>query len=66
MEIKDKAVICESIGDILSPTADKLAKAGHVRDGGAYIEQMGKVACRKSVMDENQYMVRKCKEFIAA
>ena len=35
MEIKDKAVICESIGDILSPTADKLAKAGDVRDGGA-------------------------------
>ena len=35
MGIKDKAVICESIGDILSPTADKLAKAGDVRDGGA-------------------------------
>ena len=66
MGIKDKAVICESIGDILSPTADKLAKAGDVRDGGAYMERVGKVACWNSGIDENQYMVRKCKEFIAA
>ncbi len=52
--------------DIVSPTGDKLASAGDVRDGGSYDERMGKVACWNSVMDENQYMVRKWNEFIAA
>ena len=53
-------------GDILSPTGDKLAGAGDVRDGGSYIDRMGKVACWNAVMDENEYMVRKWNEFIAA
>jgi len=53
-------------GDITSPTGDKLAGAGDVRDGGSYIDRMGKVACWNAVMDENQYMVRKWNEFIAA
>lgn len=53
-------------GDILSPTGDKLAGAGEVRDGGAYIDRMGKVACWNAVMDENAHMVRKWNEFIAA
>ncbi len=53
-------------GDILSPTGDKLAGAGDVRDGGSYIDRMGKVACWNAVMDENAYMVRKWNEFIAA
>lgn len=53
-------------GDILSPTGDKLAGAGDIRDGGAYIDRMGKVACWNAVMDENAYMVRKWNEFIAA
>ncbi len=53
-------------GDIVSPTGDKLASAGDVRDGGSYDERMGSVACWNAVMDENQYMVRKWNEFIAA
>ncbi len=53
-------------GDITSPTGDKLAGAGDVRDGGSYIDRMGKVACWNAVMDENEYMVRKWNEFIAA
>jgi putative spermidine/putrescine transport system substrate-binding protein len=53
-------------GDILSPVGDKLAGAGDLRDGGAFVDRMGKVACWNSVMDENQYMVRKWNEFIAA
>jgi len=52
--------------DITSPTGDKLASAGDTRDGGSYMERMGKVACWNAVMDENQYMVRKWNEFIAA
>ena len=53
-------------GDILSPTGDKLAGAGDLRDGGSFNDRMGKVACWNAVMDENQYMVRKWNEFIAA
>jgi putative spermidine/putrescine transport system substrate-binding protein len=52
--------------DIVSPQGDKLAGPGDVRDGGSYDERMGAVACWNSVMDENQYMVRKWNEFIAS
>jgi len=52
--------------DIVSPTGQKLAGAGDTRDGGSYMDRMGAVACWNSVMDENQYMVRKWNEFIAA
>ncbi len=52
--------------DIVSPQGQKIASAGDVRDGGSYDERMGHVACWNSVMDENQYMVRKWNEFIAA
>ena len=44
----------------------KLEGPGVVRDGGSFIDRMGAVACWNSVMDENQYMVRKWNEFIAA
>ena len=53
-------------GDITSPTGQKLASAGDLRDGGSYSDRMGKVACWNAVMDENQYMLRKWNEFIAA
>jgi putative spermidine/putrescine transport system substrate-binding protein len=53
-------------GDITNPFGDKLAGAGDLRDGGSFYDRMGKVACWNSVMDENQYMVRKWNEFIAA
>ncbi len=53
-------------GDITSPTGDVLAHAGEVRDGGSFYDRMGHVACWNAVMDENQYMVRKWNEFIAA
>ena len=56
----------ESKGDIVSPQGSKLEGPGVVRDGGSFIELMGAVACWNSVMDENQYMVRKWNEFIAA
>jgi putative spermidine/putrescine transport system substrate-binding protein len=56
----------ESQGDIVSPSGDILEGPGAVRDGGSFIDRMGAVACWNSVMDENQYMVRKWNEFIAA
>ena len=52
--------------DIKSPHGDVLAKAGSVRDGGSYEQRMGGIACWNAVMDENEYMVKKWNEFIAA
>jgi putative spermidine/putrescine transport system substrate-binding protein len=52
--------------DIHAPDGSLIEKAGAVRDGGSYEERMGAVACWNSVMDENDYMVRKWNEFIAA
>ncbi|MEM9428852.1 MAG: extracellular solute-binding protein [Pseudomonadota bacterium] len=56
----------EATGDIVSPQGQKIAGAGDLRDGGSFFDRMGDVACWNAVMDENQYMVRKWNEFIAA
>jgi len=53
-------------GDITNPFGKVMEKAGAVRDGGSFYDRMGRVACWNAVMDENQYMVRKWNEFIAA
>ena len=55
-----------AVGDIKAPDGSLLEKAGATRDGGSYEERMGSVACWNAVMDENDYMVRKWNEFIAA
>ena len=52
--------------DIKSPNGDVLAKTGAIRDGGSYEERMGGIACWNAVMDENEYMVKKWNEFVAA
>ena len=52
--------------DIMGPDGSLLEKAGAVRDGGSYDDRMGAVACWNSIMDENNYMVTKWNEFIAA
>jgi putative spermidine/putrescine transport system substrate-binding protein len=52
--------------DIKAPDGTLLEKAGSKRDGGSYDERMGSVACWNAVMDENDYMVKKWNEFIAA
>ncbi len=52
--------------DIKSPNGDVLAKKGAVRDGGSYEQRMGGIACWNAIMDENEYMVRKWNEFVAA
>jgi len=53
-------------GDIVAPDGKVMEKAGAIRDGGAFIDRMGKVACWNSVMDEDRYMVRRWNEFIAS
>ena len=55
-----------AIGDIKAPDGTLLEKAGAKRDGGSYEDRMGNVACWNAVMDENDYMVSKWNEFIAA
>ena len=56
----------EAVEPITNPFGDVMAQPGEVRDGGSFYERMGRVACWNAVMDENQYMVRKWNEFIAA
>jgi putative spermidine/putrescine transport system substrate-binding protein len=51
---------------ITDPYGSKMEEAGAVRDGGAFWERMGNIACWNTVMDENRHMVRKWNEFIAA
>lgn len=53
-------------GPIVSPTGEKIAEPGEVRDGGSFYERMGKVAVWNTVMEEDRYMVRKWNEFVAA
>src|ERR1700689_852331 len=55
-----------AVSDIKAPDGTILEKAGAIRDGGSYDDRMGAVACWNAVMDENDYMVRKWNEFIAA
>jgi len=52
--------------DIINPFGQKLEPAGATRDGGSFLDRMGRVECWNSTMDENRYMVRKWNEFIAA
>ena len=52
--------------DIVSPDGKVIDKTGAVRDGGAFMERMGHVACWNSVMDQDRYMVGKWNEFISA
>lgn len=52
--------------DIKAPDGTVLEKAGAKRDGGSYEDRMGGVACWNAIMDENDYMVKKWNEFIAA
>ena len=52
--------------DIKAPDGSTLEKAGKVRDGGSYEQRLGSIACWNAVMDENEYMVKKWNEFVAA
>lgn len=52
--------------DIKDPYGKLMDKAGSTRDGGAFWERMGKVACWNTVMDEDRHMVRRWNEFVSA
>jgi putative spermidine/putrescine transport system substrate-binding protein len=52
--------------DIKDPYGQLMEKAGNTRDGGAFWQRMGKVACWNTLMDENRYMVRRWNEFVSA
>jgi putative spermidine/putrescine transport system substrate-binding protein len=52
--------------EIKDPYGSLMDKPGSTRDGGAFWERMGKVACWNTVMDEDRYMVRRWNEFVSA
>jgi putative spermidine/putrescine transport system substrate-binding protein len=52
--------------DIHAPNGSLMEKTGALRDGGSYQTRMSRVACWNSVMDENEYLITKWNQFIAA
>jgi putative spermidine/putrescine transport system substrate-binding protein len=52
--------------DIHAPNGTLIEKTGAVRDGGSYQTRMSRIACWNSVMDENEYLITKWNQFIAA
>ena len=52
--------------DMVGPFGKTLAKAGAVRDGGAFKDRFGNIVCWNSTMEENTYLVQKWNEFIAS
>ncbi|MGA7974582.1 MAG: PotD/PotF family extracellular solute-binding protein [Pseudolabrys sp.] len=52
--------------DIHAPNGSLIEKVGAVRDGGSYETRMSHIACWNSVMDNNQYLITKWNQFIAA
>ena len=52
--------------DIHAPNGTLIEKTGAVRDGGPYETRMSRIACWNSVMDENEYLITKWNQFIAA
>ena len=52
--------------DILDPYGHLMEKAGRTRDGGAFWQRMGHIACWNTLMDEDRYMVRRWNEFVSA
>jgi len=52
--------------DVVDPFGTKLEAKGATRDGGSFFERMGQVECWNSVMKEQDYLVTKWNEFIAA
>lgn len=52
--------------EILDPYGNHMEDKGHVRDGGAFWERMGNVACWNTLMDENRHMIKRWNEFIVS
>jgi len=52
--------------DIKDPFGKVMEKKGHVRDGGAFWDRMGNIACWNTVMDEDRYLTRRWNEFVSA
>ena len=56
----------EAAEDIVDPFGTTLEKSGATRDGGSFLQRMGGVVVWNSVMTEQDYLVQKWNEFIAA
>ena len=47
-------------------TAEGITGWGEVRDGGSYEDRFRKIAVWNSLMDENDYLVKRWTEFLSA
>lgn len=55
-----------ALGEVKDAYGNVVGKKGEVRDGGAFWERMGKIACWNSRMSEDRYLTRRWNEFISA
>ncbi len=52
--------------DIVDPFGKTIEKKGGTRDGGSFQDRFANIVCWNSVMKEQQYLVQKWNEFVAA
>ena len=52
--------------DLSDPFGNPIVTKGDVRDGGSYWTRFKKIAVWNSLMDENQYLVKRWTEFLSA
>ncbi len=52
--------------DIKDPYGQLMDKAGAVRDGGAFWDRMGNIACWNTQMDEDKYLTKRWNDFVSA
>ena len=52
--------------ELSDPFDTPIVKKGHVRDGGSYENRFKNIAVWNSVMDENDYLVKRWTEFLSA
>lgn len=52
--------------DIKDPYGTLMEKQGVTRDGGAFLDRMGNIACWNTLMDEDRYLTKRWNEFVSA
>lgn len=52
--------------DLPDPYGTIIVPKGEVRDGGSYAKRFGNIAVWNSLMDENEYLVKRWNEFLSA
>ncbi len=52
--------------ELPDPYGDIIVPKGEIRDGGSYWQRFSNIAVWNSIMDENDYLVKRWNEFLSA